>query len=195
MSKNKLKVGIFSGSFNPIHIGHLALANYLCEFNGLDEVWFVVTPQNPCKTRGQLLDDELRLRMVQKAIHHYPKFKASDFEFHLPRPSYSINTLKALQVAYPDYIFYFIIGADNWDSISSWKNYSLLMNNYNLLIYPRKDYAIHIPKEYPNIHAVNAPIIEISSTFIRNAIRDGKDMRFFLPTGVYEMCEFAFLEK
>ena len=108
---HRLKTGIFSGSFNPIHIGHLALANYLCEYEGLDEIWFMVTPQNPLKTQDELWSDELRLRLVELCISDYPHFRASDFEFHLPRPSYSVYTLEKLREAYPDREFHFIIGS------------------------------------------------------------------------------------
>ena len=111
---SKLKTGIFSGSFNPIHIGHLALANYLCEYEGLDEIWFMTSPQNPLKAGTELWPDELRLRLVELATEGYPHFHASDFEFHLPRPSYSVHTLEKLHEAYPEREFYLIIGSDNW---------------------------------------------------------------------------------
>jgi nicotinate-nucleotide adenylyltransferase len=114
------KTGIFSGSFNPIHIGHLALANYLCEYEGLDEIWFMVSPQNPLKTKAELWSDELRLQLVELSISDYPRFRASDFEFHLPRPSYSVYTLEKLREAYPDREFYFIIGSDNWERFGRW---------------------------------------------------------------------------
>lgn len=182
------KTGIFSGSFNPIHIGHLALANYLCEYEELDEVWFVISPHNPLKKQDELIDDGLRYEMVQTAIAGYPRFRASDFEFHLPRPSYTVDTLKALHEAYPDRSFYFIMGADNWNIINQWKNYQTLLQNYNLLIYPRKDYSIEIPAQYTNIRPVCAPLMEISSTFIRESIRNGKDVRFFLPANLYYRC-------
>ena len=117
---SKLKTGIFSGSFNPIHIGHLALANYLCEYEGLDEIWFMTSPQNPLKAGTELWPDELRLRLVELATEGYPHFHASDFEFHLPRPSYSVHTLEKLHEAYPEREFYLIIGSDNWTRFDRW---------------------------------------------------------------------------
>lgn len=188
MKDERLKTGIFSGSFNPVHIGHLALANYLCEFEGLDEVWFVVTPHNPLKEREKLMDDNLRLEMVRIAIDGYSRFRVSDIEFHLPRPSYTIDTLQALNAAYPERSFYFIMGADNWENISRWKDSEVLLHNYSFLVYPRHGHAISIPDTYPNVRAVHAPLIEISSTFIRHALREGKDIRFFLPAGIYNRC-------
>lgn len=175
------KTGIFSGSFNPIHIGHLALANWLCEFEGLDEVWFLVTPHNPLKKKEDLMDDGQRLELVRAAIGDYPKFKASDFEFHLPRPSYTVNTLQALSETYPDHQFHFIMGADNWQNIWKWKDSETLLSKYPILVYPRLGYEVIIPGQYPNIKCVNAPIMEISSSFIRESIKEGKDLRFFLP--------------
>ncbi len=180
----RIKTGIFSGSFNPIHIGHLALANWLCEFEGLDEVWFLVTPQNPFKERETLFDDSLRLEMTRAAVSGYSKFKVSDIEFHLPKPSYSVNTLHVLSQTYPDREFYFIMGADNWELFPRWKNHEEILSRYKLLVYPRKGHVISIPPACPNVKRVDAPLMEISSTFIREAFRAGKDIRFFLPAEV-----------
>ncbi len=180
----KLKTGIYSGSFYPIHIGHLALANWLCEFEGLDEVWFVVTPHNPLKKRNDLLDDSLRLEMAEAAIRGYGKFKISDIEFPLPQPSYTIDTLRRLSRDYPDRDFYFIMGADNWQLFPRWKEHERILALYKLLIYPRLGFDISIPDIYPNVRKVDAPLMEISSTFIREAFRNGQDVRFFLPERV-----------
>ncbi len=175
------RTGIFSGSFNPVHIGHLALANWLCEYQELDEVWFLVTPQNPLKKQTELIDDTLRLEMVKKAVGDYPKFIASDFEFHLPKPTYSVHTLQALRDTYPGNSFHFIMGADNWSLIEQWKDARILLNEYPIFIYPRLGYEVSIPACYPNIRKVDAPIIEISSSFIRQSVNEGKDVRFFIP--------------
>jgi nicotinate-nucleotide adenylyltransferase len=180
----KLNTGIFSGSFNPVHIGHLALANWLCEFAGLDEVWFVITPHNPLKDRSNLMDDRLRYELVEASIAGYPKFKASDFEFSLPQPTYTIDTLRALEKTYPDRQFHFIMGADNWAFIKRWKESDQLISNYPILVYPRKGYEIQIPSDIPSIRKVDAPLMEISSTFIRESLKAGKDVRFFLPEAI-----------
>ena len=180
----KLNTGIFSGSFNPVHIGHLALANWLCEFAGLDEVWFVITPHNPLKDRSNLMDDRLRYELVEASIAGYPKFKASDFEFSLPQPTYTIDTLRALEKTYPDRQFHFIMGADNWAFIKRWKESDQLISNYPILVYPRKGYEIQIPSDIPSIRIVDAPLMEISSTFIRESLKAGKDVRFFLPEAI-----------
>lgn len=178
------QIGIFSGSFNPVHIGHLALANWICVNEELDEIWFLITPQNPLKERDSLMDDQLRLEMMEAAINGDSRFKASDFEFHLPQPSYSIATLRALQKEYPEYNFQFIMGADNWTRIEQWKEYESLISQFPILIYPRIGYAVHIPESYANVKLLEAPIIDISSTLIRKFFQQGKDVRFFLPENV-----------
>lgn len=181
---NGKKTGIYSGSFNPVHIGHLALANWLCEFTELDELWFLITPHNPLKEKDELMDDRIRYELVKRSIAGYPKFHASDFEFSLPRPTYTIRTLRALEASFPDREFYFIMGADNWKSITRWVEYEAIISNYPIFIYPRKGFDIEIPAGYPHIKKVDAPLIEISSTFIRTAFESGKDVRFFLPEAI-----------
>ena len=189
------KIGIYSGSFNPVHIGHLALANYLCEFEGVDEVWFLVTPHNPLKEQGELMDDELRLRLVQLAVEGYPRFRASDFEFHLPRPSYSIHTLEALRRSYPDTEFTLIIGSDNWLCFDRWFEAKRIVSEFGLLIYPRPGYEVDEDMLPPHVRIVHAPCIEVSSPFVRQALRQGKDVRFFLPAKVYDEVKLLFNSK
>ena len=178
------KIGIFSGSFNPIHIGHLALANWMCEYTDLDEIWFLVTPQSPLKDKVVLIDYDLRFNMVKEAIAGYPGFIASDMERSLPLPSYTINTLRILRNKFSNYLFHLIIGADSWATIHQWKDANELMTKFPILIYPRNNYDQPVPSGSPFIRKVEAPVIEISSSFIRSAIKEGKDVRFFLPESV-----------
>ena len=181
-----MDIGIFSGSFNPIHVGHLALANYLCEFGGLDELWFLVTPRNPFKVGQDLLPDALRLELVQLAVEGYPKFRASDFEFHLPQPSYTIHTFDRLKEVYPQHTFHLIIGSDNWYSFSRWYQSERLLAENPILIYPRSGYPVDVFSLPPRVRLVDSPVLEISSTFIRESIEAGKDVRYFLHPRVYE---------
>ena len=167
------------------------LASYLCAFTSLEEVWFVVSPHNPLKKAEELLPDDIRLEMVRLALEDYDQLIPSDVEFHMPRPSYTIDTLTTLTQAYPDRRFSLIIGGDNWSSFDRWKDHERLIRNYRILIYPRLGVNVVIPEQYcETIQLVNAPVIEISSTFIRRSIRDGKNMRAFIPPKTY-----AFLEQ
>jgi nicotinate-nucleotide adenylyltransferase len=183
------KIGIFGGSFNPIHIGHLALANYLCEYGWVDEVWFLVSPQNPLKPQGTLMDDNKRLALVQTAMGDYPHFKASDFEFQLPRPSYTVHTLAALRKAYPKFDFQLIIGSDNWLLFDRWFQGEEILKQHSILVYPRPGYPVNPSKLPVSVHLTDAPVLEVSSTFIREGLEKGKDLRFFLPPKVYEQLQ------
>jgi len=181
-----MKIGIYPGSFNPVHIGHLALANYIAEYGEFDEIWFLITPQNPLKKKFDLLDQNLRLSWLEKSIGNYPKFKTCTVEWEMPQPTYTINTLQKLRVMYPNYIFELIIGSDNWELIHRWKDYQIILKNFKTWIYPRLGSG-KIIFNHPNVRMIKgAPKMDISSTFIRKAIRHGKDVRFFLPNGIYE---------
>ena len=185
MANNK-KIGLYFGTFNPIHIGHLIIANHMVNYTDLDEVWFVVSPLNPFKNKKILLDNYVRLEFVNRAIESYDKLKVSDIEFGLSRPSYTINTLVYITEKYPNKDFVLIMGGDNLNSFHKWKNYELILQNYELYVYPRLTSTKSSLDSHKNINLVGAPIIQISSSFIRNAIKDKKDVRAMLPENVWE---------
>jgi len=183
------KVGLFFGSFNPIHIGHLILANYILENSDMNEVWFVVSPQNPFKDKKTLLNDHNRLDMVELALKNYPNIKASNVEFSLPKPSYTVDTLAYLNEKYPKFSFSLIMGEDNLKSLHKWKNSDYLIKNYHIIVYPRVTESEAKVYEYPNhenISLIKAPIIELSATEIRNMIKENKNVRPMLPPEVFE---------
>ena len=181
--------GLYFGSFNPIHIGHLAIANYMVEFAGLNEFWFVVTPQNPHKQKANLLNDFDRLEMVQSAIEGDNRMQVSDIEFFLPKPSFTIDTLTYLQERNPGKTFKILMGSDNLENFHKWKNYEVILENFGIVIYPRPGFDSSKIR-HPNISvAENAPQMEISSSFIREAIKSGKDVRHFLPAKVWEFID------
>ncbi len=180
------KIGLFFGSFNPIHIGHLAIANYFVEFTDLQEIWFVISPHNPLKEKKSLLAQHHRLYMVNLAIEDFPKFRSSDIEFHLPKPSYTIHTLAHLKEKYPQHQFGLILGQDNLVTFNKWKNYDVILDMYYLYIYPRPHSLPSIFDNHPHVIFTQAPIIDISATFIRNAIKEKKDIRFFLHPKVWQ---------
>lgn len=179
-------VGIFGGSFNPVHIGHLMLANYLCEFTRLDEVWLTLSPLNPLKSSStELIADSYRLEMLNIATKDSSRIGVCDVELTMPRPSYTINTLDRLQELHPDTAFKLIIGSDNWVIFDRWKENRQILDRFGVMVYPRPGYKLADRPDTENAEFVNAPEIDLSSTFIRNAIADGKDMNYFMPEGVY----------
>ncbi len=189
MKRNK--VGLYFGTFNPIHIGHLAIANYLAENSDLKEIWMVVTPHNPLKKKSTLLDDYQRLHMVHLATEEYLKIKPSNIEFNLPQPNYTVNTLAHLKEKYPDNEFYLIMGEDNLKSLPKWKNHEVLLEDYKIIVYPRIS-AGDVPKQLQDHQAIlkiEAPIMEVSSTMIRNGIAAGQDLRYFLHNKVNQYIE------
>lgn len=181
------RIGLYFGTFNPIHIGHLTIANHLAENSDLDQIWFVVTPHSPFKKKSSLLDNNHRFEMVYRATESYDKLKPSDIEFKLPQPNYTINTLAHLEEKYPDYEFALIMGEDNLKGFHKWKNYELILERYHIYVYPRISEG-NIKSQFTNhdkIHKVNAPIMEISSTFIRQSIKDKKNIRPLLSESVW----------
>lgn len=182
-----MKVGLFFGSFNPVHVGHLIIANTMASSTDLDQVWFVVSPQNPFKKNKSLLHEFDRLELVERAISDNYLLKATDFEFHLPRPSYTIDTLIRLLEKYPQHEFKLIMGEDNLGQFPKWKNYERILEYVGLYVYPRPNAEAHIFKNHPSVTFVNAPLLDISATFIREGIRDGRSIRYLVPEAVEQL--------
>ena len=182
-----MKIGIYSGSFNPIHNGHVALADYILNHSDLDEIWLVVSPHNPLKEKDLLIDDEIRLEMTKLAVEDFPHLKVSDIEFSLPKPSYTIDTLDYLSKEYPNDEFTLIIGADNVDVFHLWKNYQELLEKYRILVYPRKGFKISVAERSRSakFKIIDAPLLNISSSEIREKIKNKEDVSAFLPTKVF----------
>ena len=180
------KVGIFGGSFNPIHTGHIALAKSLCEKAGLDEVWFMVSPMNPFKkTATDLLDDHLRLEMVEKALEKEPQLKACDYEFRLPKPSYTWHTLQAISLEFTDIEFTLLIGGDNWAAFDKWYHHEDILAHYPIVVYPRQGSSVGKVPE--GVTIVETPLLNISSTEIRQRIKEGKSIKGMVPESIEEL--------
>lgn len=191
-----MQIGLFFGSFNPIHVGHTVLANYMASFTDLEQVWFVVSPHNPLKEKASLLNQNQRLHMVNLAIEDNPLFKSSNIEFGLPQPSYTVNTLAHLHEKYPQHKFSLIMGEDNIQSFTKWKNYEEILKNYFIYVYPRPGCDCGEFKTHPHLVFTEAPLMDISSTFIRKAIKDKKNVSCFMPQKVWEYCdEMSFYKK
>lgn len=182
-----MTTGLFFGSFNPIHIGHLIIANTMLENGGIEEVWFVVSPQNPLKLRSNLEHEFDRYDMVRAAIDDNYKFKATDVEFRMPKPSYTSDTLAYLSDKFPNNHFKLIIGEDNLAAFPKWKNHQAILNNYGLLVYPRPNSKPSEIKNHPGVEVVEAPLLDISATFIRNQIKKNKSVKYLIPDAVYEI--------
>lgn len=184
-----MRIGLFFGSFNPIHIGHLIIANTIATSADIDQVWFVVSPQNPFKKAKSLLHEFDRLDMVERAIADNSRLKATDIEFTMPRPSYTIDTLTRLSEKYPQHTFRLIMGEDNLEQFANWKNFDKILEYYGLYVYPRPRSKASDFLSHPNVQLVEAPLLDISATFIRESIRANRSIRYMVPEVVEEMIE------
>lgn len=181
-----MKIGLFGGSFNPIHNAHVKLASTICKEAGLDEVWFMVTPHNPLKRQEGLMDEKDRLAMVRIALEKEPNLKASDYEFHLERPSFTWNTLQHLSKDYPTDEFYIIIGGDNWEIFNHWAHHEEILRDYHIIVYPRKDSLMDTTSLPPSVSIIRMPEMDISSTMIREMLRNGEDISPYVSPKVAE---------
>ncbi|MFP4367410.1 MAG: nicotinate (nicotinamide) nucleotide adenylyltransferase [Bacteroidales bacterium] len=181
-----IKTGLLFGSFNPIHIGHIAIASYMKEFESMQEIWFIVSPQNPFKQRKNLASPSARLNMVRIATANFDSIIASDIEFDMPLPSYTLDTMKKLGMDFPERVFHIITGTDNLNSIYKWKGGRTLVRECNFMFYPRPNTDNEGLRLFNNARIVDAPVMEISSSFIRKSLHEGKNMRAFVPSGIYE---------
>lgn len=183
------KIGLFFGSFNPIHIGHLIIANFMATQSDLKEVWLVVSPQNPLKKKSTLANDYDRLNLVRLAIDDNPKLRASDVEFALPKPSYTIDTLTHLKDKYPDKQFALIMGGDNLANLHKWKNYELLLRDHEIYVYQRPSYDLGELASHFNVKILDAPLMQISASYIRKCLKTGKSVEYLVSEAVFEELE------
>ncbi len=190
-----MKIGLFFGSFNPIHTGHLIIANYMANHTNLDKIWLVVSPHNPLKEKKDLIQVYDRLEMTKLATEDTENIIVSDIELKLPQPSYTIDTLTHLKALYPEHEFILIMGSDNLKSLKKWKNYELILRDYHIYIYPRPGYENAELQNHPSITITKTPLMELSSTFIRKSIANNKNIQFFLPNNVIQFIESKSLYK
>lgn len=189
MSKASRRIGLFFGSFNPIHIGHLIIASHMVEFAGLDQVWLVVSPHNPLKPRQTLARDHDRLHLVQLAVEDDPRLVACNIEFSLPKPSYTVDTLAYMRERWPAHHFHLIMGGDNLATLDKWKNFEVLLKEYAILVYRRPGQPASPWDTHPAVRFADAPLLDISATFIRQGLKEGKCMRYLLPEPVFRYLE------
>ena len=204
-----MKIGLYFGTYNPIHVGHLIIANYMADYTDLDKVWLVVSPQNPLKKKSSLLEDYHRLAIVRRAIEDNPNLQASDIEFKLPQPSYTATTLVYLKEKYPNDEFCLIMGEDNLRTFHKWKNFEVILKNHEIFVYPRiltaqeeqevdaiGEHTDNGLMKHPHVHICDAPVMKVSSSFIRSSIKEGKDVRYLLTEPVYQyVTEMNFYKK
>lgn len=183
------KVGLFFGSFNPVHVGHMVIANYMAEHADLDRIWMVVTPHNPHKNKKNLANDFDRLQMVQLALEDNEKLEACDVEFYLPKPSYTVDTLAYLTERYTTIEFSLIMGGDNLASLHKWKNYEVLLERHKIYVYSRPSYDLGDLKDHPSVEILDAPMLEISASYIRKQITEGKSVKYLLTEPVYDFLQ------
>jgi nicotinate-nucleotide adenylyltransferase len=190
-----MKIGLYFGSFNPIHIGHLIIVNHILNETDLQKVWFMVSPQNPFKNSESLLNEYDRLHLVQKAIEGDERLKASDIEFSLPKPSYTVHTLAYLIEKYPTYQFSIIMGSDGFQNLCKWKNAEVIIRDYPVIIYERPGFKVNNTLG-ARVQIMDAPLLEISATYIRELIKSGKSIKYLVPPGVEEeISSFSFFKK
>lgn len=189
------KTGLFFGSFNPVHVGHMIIANFMATQTDLDEVWMVVSPQNPLKSKASLASDYDRLHLVQLAIGDHPKLRASNIEFQLPQPSYTIDTLTYLREKYPDREFVLIMGGDNLATLRKWKNYEVILRDYAIYVYKRPNYPLGDLENHTSVHLFEAPMMHISASYIRKCIKNGHSVAFLVPDTVHKSLEESSLYK
>ncbi len=190
-----MKIGLFFGSFNPIHVGHTIIANYMATHTDLQQVWLVVSPQNPLKPKATLAKDYDRLHLVQLAIGDNPLLRASNIEFGLPKPSYTIDTLTYLKEKYPEHEFVLIMGGDNLATLYKWKNYQRILADYAIYLYKRPQYDLGELENHPSVHYFEAPLLDISATYIRQCIKDGKSVQYLVPEPVFEYLQGSSMYK
>ena len=182
-------IGLYFGTFNPIHVGHLIIANHMVENSKMDQVWFVVTPHSPFKKKSSLLDDYHRFDIVQRAIKDYPSLRVSDVEFKMAQPNYTYKTLAVLEEKYPEHEFALIMGEDNLATLHKWKNSEIILSNHKVFVYPRPMSASAKITNHANVEIINAPLMDISATYIRTGIKEGKNVRPLLPEGIWEFID------
>ncbi|RFZ81743.1 nicotinate-nucleotide adenylyltransferase [Mucilaginibacter terrenus] len=190
-----MKIGLLFGSFNPIHVGHLIIANYMANYTALDKVWLVVSPQNPLKKYGDLINAYDRLEMAKLATENATNISVSDVEMKLPQPSYTIDTLAFLKEKYPEHEFALIMGSDNLATLHKWKNYKLILRDHQIFVYPRPGYENAEFASHPSVTITMTPQMEISATFIRKSIAEKKNVQYFVPESVLRFIESKSLYK